>query len=33
LSLARRYGVRIVTDLNKLVQSGQIYKAEAFEDY
>lgn len=33
LSLAHRYGVRTVTELDELVQSGQIHKAEAFEDF
>jgi len=33
LSLARRYGVQTVTELDKLVQKGQIHEAEAFEDY
>ncbi len=33
LSLARKYGVRTVAELDELVQSGQIHEAEAFEDY
>jgi hypothetical protein len=33
LSLARKYGVQTVTELDKLVQKGQIHEAEAFEDY
>jgi len=33
LSLARRYGVRTITELDELVQRGQIHEAEAFEDY
>ena len=33
LSLAREYGVETVTELDELVQSGQIHEAEAFEDY
>jgi hypothetical protein len=33
LSLARKYGVRTVTELDELVQRGQIHEAEAFEDY
>jgi len=33
LSLAHRYGVRTVTELDELVQRGQIHEAEAFEDY
>ena len=33
LSLARRYGVRTVTELDHLVQSGQVHESEAFEDY
>lgn len=33
LSLAEKHGVRTVTELDELVQSGQLHKAEAFEDY
>ena len=33
LHLSHRYGVRTVTELDQLVQSGQIHEAEAFEDY
>ena len=33
LNLAQKYGVRTITDLDKLVQGGQIHEAEAFEDY
>jgi hypothetical protein len=33
LSLAHGYGVRTVTELDDLVQSGQVHEAEAFEDY
>ncbi len=33
LSLASRYGVHTVTELDGLVQSGQVHEAEAFEDY
>ncbi|RLC86006.1 MAG: hypothetical protein DRI37_07430 [Chloroflexi bacterium] len=33
LSLARKYGVDTVAELDELVQSGQIHEAEAFEDY
>ncbi len=33
LSLAHRYGVRTVTELDNLVQNGQVHEAEAFEDY
>jgi len=33
LSLAHRYDVRTITELDGLVQSGQIHEAEAFEDY
>ncbi len=33
LSLAARYGVRTIAELDKLAQSGQIHEAEAFEDY
>ena len=33
LGLARRYGVQTVTELDALVQNGQVHEAEAFEDY
>ena len=33
LSLATRYGVRTIAELDKLVQSGQVHEVEAFEDY
>jgi len=33
LSFARRYGVRTVTELDRLVQSGQLHESDAFEDY
>jgi hypothetical protein len=33
LSLARKYRVQTVTELDALVQSGQIHEAEACEDY
>ena len=33
LSLAHRYGMYTVTELDGLVQSGQVHEAEAFEDY
>lgn len=33
LSLAHRYGVHTVTEFDRLVQSGQVHEAEAFEDY
>ena len=33
LGLTHKYGVRTVTELDELVQSGQIHEAEAFEDY
>ena len=33
LSLATRYGVRTIAELDKLAQSGQIHEAKAFEDY
>jgi len=33
LGLARKYSVQTVTELDELVQSGQIHEAEAFEDY
>ena len=33
LNLARKYGVQTVSELDRLVQTGQIHEAEAFEDY
>ncbi len=33
LSLVRRYGVQTVTELDEMVQRGQIHEEEAFEDY
>jgi hypothetical protein len=33
LSLAHKYGVRTITELDKLVQRGNIHETEAFEDY
>lgn len=33
LSLARKYDVHTVTELDSLVQNGQIHEAEVFEDY
>jgi len=33
LGLARRYGVQTITELDALVQKGQVHEAEAFEDY
>jgi len=33
LSLVRKYGVHTVTELDSLVQNGQIHEAKAFEDY
>ncbi len=33
LSLACKYGVHTVTELDELVQSGQVHEAKAFEDY
>ena len=33
LSLAHKYGVRTVTELDELVQGGHVHEAEAFEDY
>ncbi len=33
LSLARKYSVQSITELDALVQGGQIHEAEAFEDY
>lgn len=32
-SLAQKYGVRTVTELDRRIQEGQIHEAEAFEDY
>jgi hypothetical protein len=33
LGLAHKYGVQTVTELDDLVQTGQIHETEAFEDY
>lgn len=33
LSLARRYGVQTVAELDALAQAGRIHEAQAFEDY
>jgi hypothetical protein len=33
LSLARKYGAQTVTELDEMVQKGQIHEDEAFEDY
>jgi hypothetical protein len=33
LGPARKYSVQTVTELDELVQSGQIHEAKAFEDY
>lgn len=33
LSLAHKYGVQTVTELDEMVQKGQIHEDEAFEDY
>ena len=33
LDLVHKYGVRTVTELDELVQSGQLHEADAFEDY
>ena len=33
LSLAQKYNVQTVTELDQLVQNGQLHEAEAFEDY
>jgi hypothetical protein len=33
LNLARKYQVQTITELDALVQSGQIHEAEVFEDY
>lgn len=33
LSLARKYGVQTVAELDEMIKSGQVHEAEAFEDY
>ena len=33
LSLARKYGVQTVTELDELIKRGRVHEAEAFEDY
>ncbi len=33
LGLARKYGVQTITELDALVQSGQVHEAQAFEGY
>lgn len=33
MSLARKYGVQTITELDTLVQAGQIHEADAFEDF
>ena len=33
LSLARKYGVQTVTELDELIERGRVHEAEAFEDY
>lgn len=33
LGLVRRYGVQTVTELDALVQKGQVHEADAFEDF
>jgi len=33
LGLALRYGVQTVTELDALVQKGQVHETEAFEDF
>jgi hypothetical protein len=33
LSLAQKYGVVTVAELDQLVQSGQVHAPESFEDY
>jgi len=33
LSLARKYGVQTVAELDELIRGGRIHEAEAFEDY
>ena len=33
LSLARKYGVQTVTELDELITRGRVHETEAFEDY
>ena len=33
LSLARKYGVQIVIELDELIKGGRVHEAEVFEDY
>ena len=33
MSLARKYGVQTITELDEQVQSGRIHEGDAFEDY
>ena len=33
LSLALKYGVQTVAELDELIKSGRIHEADAFEDY
>lgn len=33
LSLARKYDVQTVAELDELIKSGRVHEAEAFEDY
>ena len=33
LGLARKYGVQTVTELDELIERGQVHEAEAVEDY
>ena len=33
LSLARKYGVQTVTELDELIKRGRVHETEAFEDY
>ena len=32
-SLAHKYGVQTVTELDELIKRGRVHEAEAFEDY
>ena len=33
LDLSQKYNVKTVTDLDHLIQTGQLHEAEAFEDF
>lgn len=33
LTLGQKYGVQTVTELDQLVQTGQLHEAEVFEDF